>query len=166
MSSTCIWHGNVVFAIPSIVQFQRTASKTFICLLTKILSGESSLNFLTLTLLLTLTSLILHLIQFQNKNIKGTGGMKIRKNMVRKFNYNKNNLIKGWHFFHYFRSLVSKRLRFFFTKCHLKENTFFGKKKLKIKTFPLHHLFMSSAGTLISIYVKYKHICRLGIHVL
>lgn len=38
-------------------------------------------------------------------------------------------------------------------------------KKLKIKTFPLHHLFMSSAGTLISIYVKYKHICRLGIHV-
>lgn len=84
-----------MFAIPSIVQFQRTASKTFICLLTKILSGESSLNVLTLTLLLTLTSLILHLIQFQNKNIKGTGGMKIRKNMVRKFNYNKNNLIKG-----------------------------------------------------------------------
>lgn len=60
------------------------------------------------------------------------------------------------NFFHYF---------IYIFRCHLKENTFFGKKKLKIKTFPLHHLFMSSAGTLISIYVKYKHICRLGIHV-
>lgn len=85
--------------------------------------------------------------------------------MVHKFNYNKNNLKDEISSIISYTSLVSKRLRFL-TKCHLKENTFFGKKKLKIKTFPLHHLFMSSAGTLISIYVKYKHICRLGIHVL